>query len=109
MSNASTTVADPVPLLDRIAALRSTLPVDLSHSPLLGIAAVIMGAGTASLTARLLSLGLTDLRGHLGIGVDEGAWISTAFNASTMFIGPFTVYLGALVGTRRVLLVCGVL
>src|SRR6185369_6395800 len=52
-----------------------------------------------------LSLGLADLRGHLGIGVDEGAWISTAFNASTMLIGPLTVYLGAVLGPRRVLLV----
>ena len=67
-----------------------------------------MGAGIARLAARLLSLGLADLRGHLGIGVDEGAWIGTAFNAATMFIGPLTVYLGALLGTRRVLLVCSV-
>ena len=65
-----------------------------------------MGAGIASLAARLLSLGLADLRGHLGIGVDEGAWIGTAFNAATMFIGPLTVYLGAMLGARRVLLVC---
>src|SRR5262245_27467810 len=93
---------------DRVAALRSVLPADLSHSPLLGVVAVVLGAATASLAARLLSLGLADLRGHLGIGVDEGAWISTAFNASTMFIGPLTVYLGALLGARRVLLVCGV-
>ena len=93
---------------DRVARLRSVLPADLAHSPLLGVFAVVMGAGTASLAGRLLSLGLADLRGHLDIGVDEGAWISTAFNASTMFIGPLTVYLGALLGARRVLLVCGV-
>ena len=65
-----------------------------------------MGAAIATLAARFLSLGLADLRGHIGIGVDEGAWIGTAFNAATMFIGPLTVYLGALLGTRRVLLVC---
>ena len=93
---------------NRVAALRSVLPADLAHSPLLGVAAVVMGAGTASLAGRLLSLGLADLRGHLGIGIDEGAWIGTAFNASTMFIGPLTVYLGALLGPRRVMLVCGV-
>ena len=92
---------------DRIAALRSVLPPDLSHSPLLGIFAVIMGASLSSLAARLLSLGLADLRGHMGLGVDEGAWVTTAFNASTMFIGPFTVYLGAILGARRVLLVSG--
>src|SRR6185503_4490568 len=105
MSAATTTATDAVTKPDRIAALRSVLPADLAHSPLLGVFAVVMGAGLSSLAARLLSLGLADLRGHAGIGVDEGAWISTAFNASTMFIGPLTVYLGAILGARRVLLV----
>src|SRR5262245_13725804 len=89
---------------ERIAGLRSALPADLSHSPLLGVFAVVMGAGLSSLAARLLSLGLADLRGHLGIGIDEGAWIGTAFNTATVFIGPLTVYLGALLGARRILL-----
>jgi MFS family permease len=91
---------------DATRALASALPADLSHSPLLGILVVIVGAGIATLAARFLSLGLADLRGHLSIGADEGAWIGTAFNAATMFIGPLTVYLGALLGTRPVLLVC---
>src|SRR5262245_43651904 len=104
MTNAPAAATDSVANVDRIAALRSILPSDLSHSPLLGILGVIMGAGIASLAARLLSLGLADLRGHLGIGVDEGAWIGTAFNVSTVFIGPLTVYLGALLGARRILL-----
>jgi DHA2 family multidrug resistance protein len=107
MANAPATATAATPA-DRVAALRSVLPADLAHSPLLGVFAVVLGAGTASLAARLLSLGLADLRGHIGVGVDEGAWISTAFNATTMFIGPLTVYLGALLGARRVLLVCGV-
>jgi DHA2 family multidrug resistance protein len=105
MSNAPVAAPGAVAKPDRIAALRSMLPADLSHSPKLGILAVVMGAALASLTARLLSLGLADLRGHLGLGVDEGAWIGTAFNTATVFIGPLTVYLGALLGARRVLLV----
>jgi DHA2 family multidrug resistance protein len=52
----------------------------------------------------LLSLGLADLKGNVGIGVDEGAWIGSAFNVSLMFIGPFTVYLGGLFGSRPILL-----
>src|SRR5262245_8480601 len=64
-----------------------------------------MGAGLSSLAARLLSLGLADLKGHAGIGFDEGAWIGTAFNTATVFIGPLTVFLGALLGARRILLV----
>jgi DHA2 family multidrug resistance protein len=91
---------------DATRALASALPADLSHSPLLGILVVNLGAGVATLAARLLSLGLADLRRHLGIGVDEGAWVGTAFNGATMFIGPLTVYLGALFGTRPVFLIC---
>ena len=106
MSSAPATAITAVAQADRIAALRSVLPADLSHSPLLGVFAVIVGAALSSLAARLLSLGLPDLRGHMGLGVDEGAWVSTAFNAATVFIGPLTVYLGAILGARRVLLTC---
>ena len=52
----------------------------------------------------MLSLGLADLKGHVGISYDAGAWLDSAYNASVMFIGPFTVYLGGLLGPRRVLL-----
>jgi DHA2 family multidrug resistance protein len=60
-------------------------------------------------TGRLLSVGLADLRGALHLGVDAGSWLSTSYNAAMMFIGPFSVYLGGVLGARRVLLVCGVL
>jgi DHA2 family multidrug resistance protein len=76
-----------------------------SH-PLLGICGVLLGAFIATCTGRLLSVGLNDLRGSLHLGVDEASWISTAFNAALMFVGPFSVYLGGLLGARRVLLTC---
>jgi DHA2 family multidrug resistance protein len=66
----------------------------------------MLGAAIVSLTGRLLTLGLADLKGNVGIGFDEGAWISSAFNVALMFIGPFSVYLGGLLGPRRVLLAC---
>jgi DHA2 family multidrug resistance protein len=53
-----------------------------------------------------MSVGLADIRGALHLGVDEASWINTSFNASMMFIGPFSVYLGGILGPRRVLLVC---
>jgi len=80
--------------------------VDLSHSPLLGILGVLLGATIVTLTGRLLSLGLADLKGNVGIGYDQGAWIGSAFNVALMFIGPFSVYLGGLLGTRPLLLAC---
>jgi DHA2 family multidrug resistance protein len=85
-------------------AAAAAIPSEVSTRPLLGILGVVTGAGLVTLAGRMLSLGLADLRGHVGISVDDGAWLDSAFNASLMFIGPFTVYLGGLLGPRRVLL-----
>jgi DHA2 family multidrug resistance protein len=90
---------------DGVSALAAALPADLSHTPVFGVIGVVLGAGIVSLAGRLLGLGLADLKGNVGIGFDQGAWIGSAFNVALMFIGPFTVYLGALIGPRRILLV----
>jgi len=87
------------------ANTQDTHPVVTTH-PLLGVAGVLLGALVATCTGRLMSVGLADIRGALHLGFDEGSWINTAFNASMMFIGPFSVYLGGLLGPRRVLLAC---
>src|SRR5262245_66611529 len=76
----------------------------LDQSPYVGSVGVFLGAGIATLNGRLIGVGLTDLRGALGLGVDQASWIPTAYNMAMMFIGPFSVYLGALLGIRRVLL-----
>ncbi len=73
---------------------------------MLGVVGVLLGAMIATCTGRLISVGLNDVRGALHLGVDEASWIGTAYNAALMFIGPFSVYLGGLLGARRVLLVC---
>ena len=69
-----------------------------------GTLGVFFGAGISTLFGRLLSVGLPDLRGALGLGIDEASWIPTAFNMALMFMGPFSVFLGGLLGVRRVLL-----
>src|SRR5262245_8736011 len=76
----------------------------LDQNPYVGTLGVFFGAGIATLNGRLISVGLPDLRGALGLGVDEASWIPTAYNMAMMFIGPFSVYLGGLLGVRRVLL-----
>jgi MFS transporter, DHA2 family, multidrug resistance protein len=98
------TTTIPNPSAKPAPSSASPFPPDLSHSPLLGILGVLLGAAIVTLTGRLLTLGLADLRGNVGIGYDEGTWISSAFNVALMFIGPFSVYLGSLLGPRRVLL-----
>jgi DHA2 family multidrug resistance protein len=82
----------------------AAIPSEVSRRPVVGILGVVLGAGLVTLAGRMLSLGLADLRGHVGISFDDGAWLDSAFNASLMFIGPFTVYLGGLFGPRRILL-----
>jgi len=82
----------------------AAMPSEVSTRPLLGILGVVIGAGLVTLTGRMLSLGLADLKGHVGISFDDGSWLDSAYNASLMFIGPFTVYLGGLLGPRRILL-----
>jgi len=85
-------------------AAAGAIPSEVSTRPLIGILGVVLGAGLVTLAGRMLSLGLADLKGHVGISFDSGAWLDSAYNASLMFIGPFTVYLGGLLGPRRILL-----
>ncbi len=105
---ASSTAILTFPAKRQIAlGISGVLPSELSNSPVLGIVGVVMGAGIVTLTGRMITLGTADLKGALGVGFDQGAWIGTAFNVALMFIGPFTVYVGGLLGPRRVLILAG--
>jgi DHA2 family multidrug resistance protein len=84
-------------------------PVDraqLTTHPALGIVGVLLGATIATFLGRLISVGIADLRGALHFDFDSGSWVSTSYNMGLVFIGPFSVYLGGLLGARRVLLTC---
>ena len=52
------------------APATQTGPSQLATNPYLGILGVFLGAGIATLNSRLLSVGLPDLRGALGLGFD---------------------------------------
>jgi DHA2 family multidrug resistance protein len=73
-------------------------------NPYFGIVGVFLGAALATLNARLVGVGLADLRGAKGFGFDEASWIPTALNMATMFSGVFVVFVNALFGPRRILL-----
>lgn len=70
-----------------------------------GILAVLLGGLLSTLNGRLLSVALPDMRGALSLSVEQSAWISTTFSMGLMFMAVFTVYLGAMLGVRRVLIV----
>ncbi|HXZ79180.1 MAG TPA: MFS transporter [Terriglobales bacterium] len=101
---ATTIPARPPTPVEIARATAAAIPVELSARQVIGIFGVLLGAGLVTLTGRLLSLGLADLKGHVGISYDQGAWLDSAFNATLVFIGPFSVYLGGLLGPRRILL-----
>jgi DHA2 family multidrug resistance protein len=81
----------------------------ISDRPWIGIVAVMLSAMAATLTSRLTSFGLADIGGALGAGVDERAWITTAFSTAQMFIGPISPWLAYVLGARRVLLSAAVI
>ena len=101
---ATSTITVRLSPLEIARGAAAAIPSEVSRRPLLGILGVVTGAGLVTLAGRMLSLGMADLKGHAGIGFDDGAWLDSAFNASLMFIGPFTVFIGGLLGPRRVLL-----
>src|SRR6202007_1402270 len=102
---ASTTVTThPLTPVEIARTTAAAIPLGISTRPRVGTLGGPIGAGLVTLTGRMLSLGMADLRGHVGISYDQAAWLDSAYNASLMFIGPFSVYVGGLLGPRRVLL-----
>ena len=83
---------------------RPTLPSPPTSIPWLGLLAVLMGTFISTLNGRLSTFGLADIRGAVGAGFDEGAWITTAQTAAQMFVTLIAVWMGAAYGPRRVLI-----
>jgi DHA2 family multidrug resistance protein len=85
----------------------SRFVASLDQNAYVGTLGVFLAAGIATLNGRMISVGLPDLRSAMGFGFDEASWIPTSYNMALMFIGPFSVFLGAGLGARRVLLYSG--
>lgn len=72
-------------------------------TPWMALAAVLLGTFLATLTGRLSTFGLADIRGAIHAGIDDGAWITTAQTSGQMLVTPLTVWAGGVYGPRRVL------
>jgi DHA2 family multidrug resistance protein len=75
-----------------------------SQRPLIGVAAVLVGAFIATLNTRITTFGLADIRGGLSLGFDEGSWLTSVFSAGQMIVAPGAAWLSTVFGTRRFLL-----
>src|ERR1700712_2420567 len=96
--------AAPVPA-PALPASFAGLPPPPTKIPWLGLLAVLMGTFISTLTGRLSNFGLTDIRGAVHAGFDEGAWITTSFTAAQMLVTPFAVWIGSIYGPRRILMI----
>ena len=65
-----------------------------ARCPLVGVAAVLVGAFISTLNVRITTHGLADIRGALGLGFDEGSWVSTVFSAAQMVVTPAAAWMG---------------
>lgn len=84
-------------------------PAASQKIPWLALAGVLLGTFVSTLTGRLSTFGLADVRGALHAGFDEGAWITTAFTAAQMLATPFAVWGGAIYGPRQVLILAALI
>jgi DHA2 family multidrug resistance protein len=101
---APTTAAPQLPAPATAAPHLPAAAAPPTSFPWLGLTAVLMGTFISTLNTRLSSLGLADIRGAVHAGFDEGAWISTAQTVAQMLITLVAIWLGAIYGTRKVLM-----
>jgi DHA2 family multidrug resistance protein len=92
------------------AAAATPMPLPATRRceyPVVGVVAVLVGAFISTLNVRITTTGLADIRGALGLGFDEGSWVSTIFSAAQMVVTPAAAWMSTVLGTRRVLLWTG--
>jgi MFS transporter, DHA2 family, multidrug resistance protein len=95
---------DTVPPASGVGVTAPSYPSPPTSIPWLGLVAVLMGTFISTLNGRLSTFGLADIRGAVGAGFDEGAWITTAQTVAQMFITLAAIWMGAAYGPRRVLI-----
>jgi len=79
-------------------------PAPPTEIPWMGLLGVLLGTFISTLTTRLSTFGLADIRGAVHAGFDEGAWITTAQTVGQMLVAPLAIWLGGVYGPRQVLI-----
>jgi DHA2 family multidrug resistance protein len=102
MSTPAPATAPPTPAAVGVTA--PTLASPPTKIPWLGLFAVLMGTFISTLNGRLSTFGLADIRGALGAGFDEGAWITTSQTMAQMSVTLAAIWMGSAYGPRRVLM-----
>ncbi|WP_168879678.1 MFS transporter [Rhizobium sp. P28RR-XV] len=66
-----------------------------------GLLGVLLAAMTAGLIGRVPGLVLADLQGAMGVGRDEGSWLTTAYSAGELAAMPFATWFATTFSLRR--------
>ena len=77
------------------------MPERASATTWVAVMAGMIGAFMAILNIQITNASLPDIEGGIGTGVDEGAWVSTAYLIGEIIVIPLTVLLGRVFGFRR--------
>lgn len=76
-----------------------------------GLAGIFLAAMMAGLNSRVGALALVDVRGALGLGLDEASWLTTAYSGGELIAMPFAAWFAITLSVRRFSLwmlgVCG--
>lgn len=76
-------------------------PAHLSIKAIAGLSGIFVAAMMAGLNNRVGALGLTDIRGALGFGLDDASWISTAYSVGELVATPFATWFAITLSVRR--------
>jgi DHA2 family multidrug resistance protein len=67
----------------------------------IGLLGVLLAAMVAGLNGRMPGLVLADLRGALGVGIDDASWLTTAYSAGELAAMPFATWFAITFSLRR--------
>ena len=75
-----------------------------SHTIWIGVFAAMIGAFMAILNIQITNASLLYIEGGIGTGLDNGAWISTAYLIGEIIVIPLTDYLSRVFSFRNIIL-----
>src|SRR6202521_2398425 len=99
MSSISMTAAAPIAAPARRASMKDWIAV----------LACMIGAFMAILNIQITNASLLDIEGGIGTGVDNGAWISTAYLIGALLVIPLTDYFSRVFSFRRYMITNAIL
>ncbi len=83
------------------APANSAMQPEFNFRLAVGLFGILLAAMMSGLNSRIPSLLLVDLRGILGIGIDQGAWLDGLYSAGELVAMPFASWFAITYSLRR--------